>query len=480
MANLYYTHTTFPVANTNGSSASMRGELNSVMAGFDLLPDPLGVGSKGFSGGRWDSGIFVNGTVDNTPIGATARSTIRATTLDLTGAATLGAGATLTGILNASGGAQITGFAISGGSIDNVPIGNTTRNTIKGTTLDMNGLATLGAGLNLTGVLNALSGSFELGNAAVVNSPFLDFHSSGAGSSFDARLIATGGGAADGQGTLTFKGAAFAFDFRPTWQGGMVPWDSSNLPAPMQTTGATMTGALTLKGGAGAQFSPLLTLQSNNGAFQQVLRSNNAGSGTLDLVNSAGTFTNLSVRDTDGFLTVRGGATFGSSATFGARPAWAGLTPWDNGNLTNLNQLTNGPGYLTAGGTINLATNANKILNDSAYMSLHFNNIGANPTYVWVNYNDANNSYLTTPGSLSVNFANFANSANTANSVGGVSNPATAGAQTQWSTGVAEVGIGGNNTVAEMGAPWVAEGWHNIGGLGSGAQAMRFVALRNQ
>jgi hypothetical protein len=42
-------------------------------------------------------------------------------------------------------------------------------------------------------------------------------------------------------------------------------------------------------------------------------------------------------------------------------PTWAGSTIWHSGNLTNLNQLTNGPGYQTSAGSVNYANSAGAV-----------------------------------------------------------------------------------------------------------------------
>ncbi|MCA8339827.1 tail fiber domain-containing protein [Burkholderia multivorans] len=49
----------------------------------------------------------------------------------------------------------------------------------------------------------------EIGNPGSVQTPFLDFHSSGTNNDYDVRLIATGGTATFGQGNLDFYGQAF-------------------------------------------------------------------------------------------------------------------------------------------------------------------------------------------------------------------------------------------------------------------------------
>lgn len=70
MANTYYTHTTYPVANSQGASSGMRAELNAVTAGFDLLPPALGVGQQGFNGGNWQNAALNAGSISGTWTGA--------------------------------------------------------------------------------------------------------------------------------------------------------------------------------------------------------------------------------------------------------------------------------------------------------------------------------------------------------------------------------------------------------------------------
>lgn len=49
--------------------------------------------------------------------------------------------------------------------------------------------------------------SFELGSLTASNTPYLDFHSSGNNIDYDARILASGGSASSGQGTITFTAA---------------------------------------------------------------------------------------------------------------------------------------------------------------------------------------------------------------------------------------------------------------------------------
>lgn len=66
------------------------------------------------------------------------------------------------------------------------------------------------AGDTMTGSLT-LSGAntgFEVGSTAAVNTPFIDFHSSGNAIDYDVRLSASGGTGTAGNGTLALAGAA--------------------------------------------------------------------------------------------------------------------------------------------------------------------------------------------------------------------------------------------------------------------------------
>jgi len=71
----------------------------------------------------------------------------------------------------------------------------------------VSGMVHVNDGINIT----APSSGLELGSTSVANTPFIDFHSSGTLSDFDARIIAVGGTAASGQGGLQFEGALHNF-----------------------------------------------------------------------------------------------------------------------------------------------------------------------------------------------------------------------------------------------------------------------------
>jgi hypothetical protein len=479
MSNSYYTHTTFPAANSQGASAGMRGELNAIMAGFDLLPDPLGVGLKGFSDGRWENATIVGGAMDGVVIGDSAPVRAAFTTIIASAAATLSGGGTLAGTFAAGAAGKLTGFGISGGTLDNVPIGGTTRSSALFTTLGVSGVATLDGDVNVGGAFNLKTGQFELGNPANVGAPFMDFHSSGAGSDYDARIIGSGGSATAGQGALGLLAAAITMSVRPSW--GATPWDSANLPAPYQNTGGNISGDVTIRNPAGNTEAPRIKFNPGDVAGPSLHSYIAGGLKYFGVTDSTNGFNNLLVRD-DGFIAVRGGA------SFGARPTWGtGATPWDSQNLTNLGQLANTPGYQTAGGSVNFANTANNS-NLLGGMAFHWQALGGTPQWVWGGNagqggaSDGSNMYVWNPAAFSVNFAN---SAGSAGSVGGVSNPAQAGARVQWDSGIVEFGPLLPGNLMQASAPWMMMGWRTtdsgfLSVADNGHNWIRCVVLRNQ
>ena len=80
-------------------------------------------------------------------------------------------------------------------------------------------------------------------------------------------------------------------------------------------------------------------------------------------------------------------------------------------NYANSSGYANSAGSAPAnGGT---ATNAEYLANDSAYMRMHWNGQGGQPTWLWGG-NDASNMYVWNPSNFSVNYANSAGSATSA------------------------------------------------------------------
>ena len=399
MSNNYYTHTTYPAANSQGASSGMRGELDAIMAGFDLLPPPLGVGLQGFLGGTWNNPVITNGTMDGTVIGGS--SAVDATFADVLvgGLATLAGGASVAGTLAGQAGAILSNFAIGSSLIDGTPIGLTVPSSVAATTLAASGVTSLTGNLNMAAgaAINNLAGQVELGNPAAVGTPYVDFHSGGASSSYDARIIASGGGATDGQGALALKANAIVMDVRPSW--GATPWDSTNLPNPYQSTGGVVTGDVSISA-ASAISNNIRFL--GNGAQLGSIRGNAANG--IEFVNAAYSLVNFTISDA-GKITSRAGA------QFGARPSWQGFTPWDNNNLTALSQLSNNLGFINSGATV---ANSNAV---SGIGPWTYSNAGGSPAYVWGTNGSANFNYLYATNGLSVGFAAQAGT------VGGVATP---------------------------------------------------------
>jgi hypothetical protein len=409
----------------------------------------LGLGQQGFLGGFWTGGtltspVVQNGSVDGSAIGANVPSSGSFTTLASSGVASLSAGGSFKGTFTSLGGAILTAFLIQGGFIDGAPIGNSTPSSGKFTTLNASGASTFTGTMNANGALNVagglsvLSGDLELGSLTSAFNPVLDFHSSGTNIDYDSRITANGGTGVLGAGSLFYFAANHIFDHRPVFAGAFA-WDAGNLPHPAQTTGITMSGTLQT---AGVQVLAANTIQflSQGNTYGAFMRAD--ATGFIGFLNGVQSAWNVQVFESGVVSFPR------------ARPNWAGLTPWDNGNLTALSQLANNVGYVTAGATVAGANSVNGITFAIAGQ-------GGQPPWLW-GYPNGNQQLLYNPSNFSVNFANSAGSVN------GVSAPATRGAVGS-STGIgAEIGpLVRPSTTASLDAPqpWV------VGGVRVGAWA---------
>lgn len=173
MANTYYTHTTYPVANSQGASSGMRAELNAVTAGFDLLPPALGVGQQGFNGGNWQNAALNAGSIVGTWTGAP----------------------TFSGNPVFSGTPAFTSPDINGGTIDGAVIGGAVPAAASFTTLAASSTVS-GAGFS-----TYLASPPAIGGTARAAGSFTALAA-------NAGLTVTGGGALSGTftGTPTFSG----------------------------------------------------------------------------------------------------------------------------------------------------------------------------------------------------------------------------------------------------------------------------------
>lgn len=114
----------------------------------------------------------------------------------------------------------------------------------------------------------------------------------------------------------------------------------STLDAKLNLSGGTMTGALSLYGGAGKNYSPSLTLNADG--YAPYIRASKAAGGAVEFVNGANSTVNLSLAES-GVMTLR------------TRPSW-GATPWDTANFDPASRVTktgdtmSGDLYINSGG----------------------------------------------------------------------------------------------------------------------------------
>jgi hypothetical protein len=380
MSNGYYSHTTYPQTNAQGASSAMRAELDAMMSGFNLLPNPLGSGQQGFVGGQWNTPIVVGGIIDNAAIGSITPGPGAFTTLAAGGDITRdGLPTTKRAINFRSNGVNRAELYLSA----NETSGNGGSDIMLDTFSDAGALiATVmkivrkTSAVVLAGGLSALSiDATPIGQNAAAAGSFTNFAASGtavvSGAAFFGSSVEINGMAPHLYQTDTAQTGALGkfriFNNSNQWGvqrntaalgdystlssplfinasdtliltrrpvfNGMNPWDSANLPNPVQTTGATFTGAVTFANTVTFSNQTAIVLDSGNttvsaylvfkaNAYQPYMRSN-ASNSSIEFVNSANTVVNAQVFD-------NGTVTFPR-----ARPNWVGLTPWDNGNLPN-------------------------------------------------------------------------------------------------------------------------------------------------
>lgn len=142
------------------------------------------------------------------------------------------------------------------------------------------------------------------------------------------------------------------FSSRPNF-GGYVPWDSSNLPKPMQATGGVFNGPVSFTNGGAGGSDVILQLDSAGGKYRYTkystagmprwavgldqspeLGGNAGASWFMARYSDAGDYidTPFSINRANG------------TATFAMRPQWnGGAVPWDSSNLPKPVQFTDGP-----------------------------------------------------------------------------------------------------------------------------------------
>ncbi len=141
------------------------------------------------------------------------------------------------------------------------------------------------------------SGSFglEIGGLGYSNTPYIDFHSSTTSNDFDARLIASAGGASSGLGLLTLTAGAFGVGGTPS---GTYKLEVTGTSA-FTSSGAVPGAIFTDTGGSGINVklvgngatTPSKTLRVAAGAFDMM---NDAYSAPIVNITDAGAMTLLS------------------------------------------------------------------------------------------------------------------------------------------------------------------------------------------
>ncbi|MBI6944193.1 hypothetical protein JET76_22980 [Pseudomonas putida] len=142
-------------------------------------------------------------------------STLKST-LSVTGATTLSSTLAVTGAVTLSSSLTVATTAIITGAAT-LKSSLSVAGTATVAALSVTGVANLSSTLSVNGGVAINSGVIELGSGTGTNA-YIDFHSSGASSDYDVRVIASGGSAASGSGALSINAA-----------GGL--WASANIYA---------------------------------------------------------------------------------------------------------------------------------------------------------------------------------------------------------------------------------------------------------
>ena len=225
MSNSYYNHASYPTPNSPGSSAQLRAELESITAGFALLPTLAANGYKVaminsagtamVASAALQSLAITSSTINSTPIGASAAAAGTFTSLTVTGTASLG-----------------TTTVITGGTINGTPIG--------GATPSSGAFTTVSASSGFTGALSGNVSGNVTGNVTgnVAGDLTGDVASSGT-STFAA--ITMSGAIAMGTGKITGLG-------EPTnaQDGATKNYTDTGLALQLSLTGGTMSGAIAM------------------------------------------------------------------------------------------------------------------------------------------------------------------------------------------------------------------------------------------
>jgi hypothetical protein len=183
------------------------------------------------------------------------------------------------------------------------------------------------------------SAGMELGSLTSNNTPYIDFHSSGlpAGNpnDFDARIIASNGTSASGNGTLSFIAGVHSFE-------GRLTVTSTNSSASL-TVADTGTSGSNIRLVGNGSTTPSKTIRANNGNLEFVNNAYTAVIGTLfdnGNVNFGGSQLVMNnAAETNIFLGTSGGYFYGGPSSAGWFKAGGAQVQW---NVTTGDFLTTG------------------------------------------------------------------------------------------------------------------------------------------
>jgi hypothetical protein len=224
----------------------------------------------------WDYGLMISAANGAHPVSTTG------TLIGTKGAATVANGVDLSSYTITSASFKATNIEINSTGIEigslaavNTPVldFHSSGNNIDydSRIIASGGSATIGQGsLTFTGASYTFSGSgFEFGSSTAVNTPFFDFHSSGNNIDYDSRIIATGGSATIGQGNLTFTAKSCIFSMTQTTAitvANLIAPATAGAGARCTVTNATATltaGIGTVVVGGGANIVPVFSDGTN-------------------------------------------------------------------------------------------------------------------------------------------------------------------------------------------------------------------------
>jgi hypothetical protein len=227
------------------------------------------------------TGVSVTGSVTatgniNTGSGFSAVGSLTAASMTTTGAggAISGTGAIIGGALSSTG--NVNAVNIFASVISNAA---SFTGTLVSVTGNINGANILTGILSTTGTITSTNSTvllgivsdagIELGNRSAVNTPYLDFHSSGnAVADYDSRIVASGGSgnSTSGTGTLSLVGATVAATGLVTAAGGMTDQTVAAQGFGMRVIAATTDANATIQFTNTAQNAQWATITANAAA----------------------------------------------------------------------------------------------------------------------------------------------------------------------------------------------------------------------